>query len=203
MIELLLPKRCAGCGAPGQSLCDACRVVLSHPPQRIFTPVDPLVPVWAFAPYSGVHRQVVLGMKERGRRDVPRLLGAVVLAGLEYLAAQGEIPDLESVELVPAPTRRCSARLRGGDPVTLVAQASGCAVCCCVEHAETVADSVGLDASARRRNLAGGVVLRRKPTRQVVIVDDVVTTGATISATVSTLLAANVQVVGAIALAHA
>ncbi|WP_083984488.1 ComF family protein [Corynebacterium epidermidicanis] len=202
-MELLLPKHCAGCRAPGEALCPACRRHLARPPQRIFTRVDPHIPVWSFGPYAGVHRALVLGMKERGRRDVPAFLGPVLAAGVEFLAARGELPEPAELDLVPAPTRRRSARLRGGDPVTLVARASGLAVCAAVVHGSQVRDSVGLDATARRKNLSGGVKLERIPVRKVLIVDDVVTTGATIAATAAVLMAANVQVVGALAISHA
>ncbi|QGU02684.1 DNA utilization protein GntX [Corynebacterium kalinowskii] len=198
MIELLLPKHCAGCGAAGRALCSACRRHLARPPRRIFTPVDPHIPVWALGPYSGVHREVVLGMKERGRRDIPAYLGAVLGSGIEHLAARGELPEPESLTLVPAPTKSASARLRGGDPVTAVAKSSGLRVAGCVRHGSQVGESVGLSASARRRNLAGKVILDRIPPAPVLLVDDVVTTGSTLAETASVLFAANVQVAGAL-----
>ncbi|MEJ5928396.1 ComF family protein [Corynebacterium sp. H128] len=202
-MELLLPKHCAGCGEPGQSLCSACRRQLANTPQRLFTPVDPHVPVWVLSPYAGVHRELILAMKERGRRDVPPLLGSVVNAALLYLAARGEIPELSELRLVPAPTKRTSARKRGGDPVTAVCRGTDAAVSCCVRHSAQVRDSVGLDSAARRKNLAGNVVLTTIPTGPVVIVDDVVTTGATIAATAAVLFAANVQVAGVLAICGA
>ncbi|MEJ5997388.1 ComF family protein [Corynebacterium sp. H130] len=165
--------------------------------------MDPHIPVWALGNYSGVHREALLAMKERGRRDVPQFLGAVVRSGLEYLAARGELPEVEELTLVPAPTRRASARLRGGDPVTLVARASGANVVSCVRHGSQVKESVGLDASSRQRNLAGNVVLEAIPPSPVVILDDVVTTGSTISVTSALLLAAKVQVAGALVICAA
>lgn len=198
MIELLLPKHCAGCGAAGQSLCSACRRALARPPHRIFTLVDPHIPVWAMGPYAGVHRELVLGMKERGRRDVPPFLGAAIRAGIEYLAAKGELPETGQLTLVPAPTKRSSARLRGGDPVTAVARAAEVAVESCVYNSESVGESVGLSAVARRRNLSGKVTLRARPRSPVLLLDDVVTTGSTLSETAAVLFAANVQVAGAL-----
>lgn len=203
MIELLLPKHCAGCGAPGATVCTACQRALAQPPQRIFTQVNPHIPVWALGTYAGVHRAMVLGMKERGRRDVPAVLGPVLHAAAQYLVARGELPELDEIQVVPAPTKRASARMRGGDPVTLVARAARFDVVSCVEHSRAVRESVGLDAVARRKNLAGGVVRTGVPTKPALIVDDVVTTGATISATAAVLMAANVQVVGALAICFA
>lgn len=198
MMELLLPKHCAGCGAAGKTLCSACRRHLARPPHRIFTPVDPHLPVWALGTYAGVHRELVLAMKERGRRDVPAYVGAALGAAVEYLAARGELPEPELVTLVPAPTKKSAARLRGGDPVTAVARASGLKVTNCVWHDDRVGESVGLSAADRRQNLAGRVKLEKVPTSPVLLVDDVVTTGSTLSQTAAVLFSANVQVVGAL-----
>lgn len=200
MMELLLPRHCAGCGAFGETMCRACRRSLVSPPKRVFTPVDPHVPVWALGNYSGVHRELVLGVKERGRRDVPPFLGAVLRSAVDYLAARGEVPDAQELALVPAPTRAVSARLRGGDPVTLMARASGISVMPCVRHGAKVRDSAGLSAAERRRNLQGAVELTAIPSSPVLIVDDVVTTGSTLAATTAVLFAAKVQVVGALSI---
>ena len=69
MLELLFPKSCAGCGAAGVSLCASCQEELRRVPHRVSCTVDPRVPVWALSPYAGAHRQLVISMKERGRRD--------------------------------------------------------------------------------------------------------------------------------------
>lgn len=203
MIELILPKHCGGCGAAGQTLCSACRRHLSRPPERVFTPVDPHIPVWALGKYAGVHRELVLGMKERGRRDVPQYLGAVLASSISFLAARGELPEPEVLTLVPAPTRAASARGRGGDPVTAVCRSAGLRVAPCVRHSKRVRDSVGLSAQERMRNLSGGIEITSVPASPTILVDDVVTTGATLAATSATLFAANVQVVGALVICAA
>ena len=69
MLELLFPKSCAGCGAAGVSLCASCQEELRRVPHRVSCTVDPRVPVWALSPYAGAHRQLVISVKERGRRD--------------------------------------------------------------------------------------------------------------------------------------
>src|SRR5699024_12739961 len=60
-------------------------------------------------------RNIILAMKESNNRAVRPHVGAVIHAALDYLVARGEIPA--TVALVPAPTRKKSAALRGGDPV--------------------------------------------------------------------------------------
>ena len=187
MLELLFPKSCAGCGAAGVSLCTSCQEELRRVPHRVSCTVDPRVPVWALSPYAGAHRQLVISMKERGRRDACAYVGAAVRAAVDFLAARGELPFAVDLTLVPAPTRARSARLRGGDTVTAVCASSGLSTVPCVQHRSSVRDSVGLDAAARRRNLAEGVDLLQVPPSPVLLVDDVVTTGATVEATCAVL----------------
>lgn len=202
-MDLLLPRRCAGCAAPGEHLCPRCRQALRTPPRRIHTRVGPHVPVWSLGPYDGTHRRVVLAMKEHRHLAVRGLLGPVLAAAVEFLQARGEVAAVPAPVLVPAPTRARAARLRGGDPVTDVCRASGLAVSEALRHRPGVADQVGLGVGERRRNLAGALELRRIPADPVLLVDDVATTGSTLAASSEALLAAGCRVVGAIVICHA
>lgn len=200
-MDLLLPRHCAGCGAPSEHVCARCREVLRSPPRRIHTRVDPHVPVWSFGPYADTHRRVVLAMKEHRNLAVRRHLGAVLAAGIRHLQARGELID--APVLVPAPTRARQARLRGGDPVAAVCRASGWPVVDALRHGDRVADQVGLGVEKRRENLAGAVQIQRLPGAPVLLIDDVATTGATLAASSEVLFAAGCTVVGAIVICHA
>ncbi|EEI15894.1 hypothetical protein HMPREF0298_2335, partial [Corynebacterium lipophiloflavum DSM 44291] len=107
MFELVLPRRCAGCAAAGQVLCEKCQHALAALPYRVSTGVDTLAPVFVLGPYAGAHRGIVLSMKERANLAVRRHAGMLLDAALTHLEARGEIP--EGAVLVPAPTRRAAA----------------------------------------------------------------------------------------------
>lgn len=201
--DLLLPRQCAGCRAPGEVLCPRCREELSQPPFLVSPRIDPGVPVWALGPYSPVRRGVIVQMKEYANFAVRRHVGAVIAAALRTLCARGEL--VTDPVLVPAPTRRRSARLRGGDPVDAVGRASGFPTVAALTYAPGVRDSVGLGANDRRANIAGAVRLVRAlpPGRQVVLIDDVVTTGATLATAAGVLAVTGVPLVGALTFAAA
>lgn len=202
--ELLLPRACAGCHAPGHVLCPACQRHWSNPPYRITTRVDARVPIWALGPYSQIRQRTVVSIKERNNTEVRGCVAAVLRAGVETLWARGEVP--EEAVLVPAPTRRRAARQRGGDPVQELCLRSGIPCTPLCHYRASVKDSVGLSADQRLANVTGAVCVRGVPgpsPSPALIVDDVATTGATVRATAAALWEAGFTVVGALVLAAA
>lgn len=158
---------------------------------------------------------MLLGAKERGRRDARDVCSALIAGTFRWLWANGYLPDPRVVPwvLVPAPTTRRASRQRGGDLVTRWCQDTAQAICGDITVAPvlrsrgTKRDQVGLSATARRKNLSGAVTVdkrewerhtrsRRASTArtaahspQVILVDDVVTTGSTCAESVLVLRA--------------
>lgn len=193
--------------------CDACAAELSvaaGEPRVVNPRVDPLVPVFALGRYAGARRRAILAMKEHGRRDLVAPLARALAVGMHRLLVWGMVET--PLTVVPAPTRRVAARRRGGDPVTRMARIAAATFAAPADITVVPAlrmkalarDSVGLDRSARERNIAGRVLLRgRLPRGEVVIIDDVITTGATARESVRILHAAGTRVTAVLTIAAA
>ncbi len=196
LLDLVLPRDCAGCAAPGRTVCGPCRAgLIGAPFTHLPTPAPAgLPPVVAAAVYGGTVRTLLLAHKERGRTTLVGPLGALLA---EAVAAHGP-----GVVLVPVPSSPAVVRARGHDHARRLAVAAGrrarLPVAPVLLGARAVADQSDLDAQGRADNLAGALVARR--TRwgsPVVIVDDVITTGATLAEAARALRAAGAEVRGA------
>lgn len=220
-LDLVLPRTCPGCGGP-EPWCAGCAGTLAARPRLVALPESTLdaavgmslPPARALARYAGPVRAAILAAKERGRSDLPPLLGQAVGRALVRLRRSALVPD--EVWIVPAPSRRSAARRRGGDPVLAMAVVAArslasigllAGVAPCLYTAGRARDSVGLDSAGRLANLDGRVRFRPAaappPGAQVVLLDDVLTTGATLVASCRTLAAAGIEVVTGLALAAA
>lgn len=202
LLDLVLPRSCAGCGAGGPVLCPACRRVLAGPPVGFVRPQPcpaGLPSVVAALPYEGVAAALLLGHKERGRLHLTRPLG-VALAGAARLLATGP------VLLCPVPSVPAAVRARGHDHAWRLTSSTALALAVPAARlllpTRAVADQAGLSTAARAANLAGALRARPPRTRlRVVVVDDVMTTGATLAEATRALRAAGHDVAGAAVLA--
>lgn len=179
LLDLVLPRGCGCCRAPGATICTRCRRQLHAGPFRIAPRVDPGVPCWTLGDYTGARRAAVVAIKERGRRDLCRPVGAGLAEAIGRLRVVGELDDdlISPLVIVPAPMRAAAARRRGGDPVLAICRAAAAQldrppryrvgrrggpteVAPILALDRGARDSVGLSAAQRRANLAGRLRLR-------------------------------------------
>ena len=160
------------------------------------------VRVWAPLAYEGAARGVVRALKFSGARRAARAMAAAVVA----TAPPGW---LDGRALVPVPLHPARARSRGYNQAALVARAvadrTGLALDDCLVRAGPRGTQVGRDRAQRLAGIAGSVSVRTghagAPPRAL-LVDDVVTTGATLSACARALLERGSREVIAIAYAR-
>jgi predicted amidophosphoribosyltransferase len=208
LVDLVLPRSCAGCGAEGDLVCRACSAVLSTTaaPTRPRPCPQGFPATFAVTEYEGSARAMVLAHKEHGRLALARPLG-VALAG-SVSAAVGTASG--PVVLVPVPSRRSATRQRGHDPLLRMTKCAArvlradrpTKVAALLVARRRLADQAGLSGTGRAANLAGAHRVRRWAARPgpgsvVIVVDDVVTTGASLAEAVRALRSAGLDVHGA------
>jgi len=206
LLDLVLPRSCAGCSLAGPLLCPRC----AAPLRRAAEPTQPrpcpagFPPTWAVSAYDGPVRAAVLAHKEHGRLALARPLGEALARSVAGAVDSAPGP----VVLVPVPSRAAATRQRGHDPVLRMARVAAAwlreqgvdaRVSPLLRARRRLADQAGLSAGARTVNLGGAHRVRprvRLPGDHdcVVLVDDVVTTGASLTEATRALLTAGVPV---------
>lgn len=177
----VLGVRCAGCGEPGAALCTSCTSRLQSAPAGGVT---------AAVSYRGVGREAITALKYRNQRQVAAALAAelarrlVGSAGLHGLAGRHRRARQLADVVTWAPTSAARRRTRGYDQAELVARALARELglpCRRLLHRTHGGPQTGAGRAAR---LAGPTFVARpsRRSRRVLVVDDVVTTGATLSA---------------------
>jgi ComF family protein len=230
--QLLWPARCAACdglvpaSAAFCSPCEASLLVADPACPRCALPVDLLAggvqngcaacagSDWAFdravaaLVYGGSIADAIIGLKHGGRRHAARSLAVFVVPMLASAAADG----VDAI--VPVPLHPRKLRTRGFNQALVIARYARAMAGrrvppilpdALVRTRDTV--ELGRAGPRERRDRVDGAFAVRKPAvidgRYVLVLDDVMTTGATVSACASALRAAGARKVTVAALARA
>ena len=147
--------------------------------------------------YEGVGKEIVHALKYRGYTRVVEKLAVPLLSG----TLRGTAP-FDAV--VPVPIHRKRLRKRGFNQAALLAHglAHGinAGVSDTLQVVRSTRDQVELSAAERRANVAGAFAPKARARGRLLLVDDVLTTGATLSACAGALLRAGAAEVHAVTL---
>src|SRR4051794_12646982 len=216
LLDLAFPARCPGCGREGRPICGGCEPSLDA---RLALPAGvaiglpsdvpaPLLQLEWCAPFGGLVRRALHELKYGGETRLAEPLGEAVARRWSRVGVGGDV-------IVPVPVHAERRRHRGYDQAELIAAVAARALnvpmAPLIERARATTAQFDLDRRTRASNVEGAFRLRGgRPAssgsslrgRWIVLVDDVVTTGATLSACARPLLDAGAIGVSAVTVAR-
>jgi ComF family protein len=201
-LDWLAPPECPGCDAAcprATGFCAACRDAIESEPVRELEGL-PLLTAGAFA---GPLARAIVGLKYKGRHDFAASIGRLLAGRIGPWRH-----DWAELSLVPVPLHPQRLAERGYNQSALLARAlarhTGAAVeCHALRRVAHGPRQATLGRRARLENVADGFRPRRHAGRlSVALIDDVVTTGATLTACLTALRSAGATPRAVIAVAR-
>jgi ComF family protein len=202
VLDLLAPRRCAGCDALAcehdAAFCDACAPLI----EQAGAAWRPPRPEAAAFVYGGPLADAIARMKYARRPELARPLGALLA---EASRAYAGLVD----RVMPLPLHPLRLRERGFNQSAVLAAAVARSLglpldAASLRRVRRTDDQAGLSRARRAENVRAAFALRaRMPAARVLLIDDVRTTGATLAEAARALLEAGCLEVRTLALARA
>jgi len=218
ILDMVLPRSCAGCGASGEDFCLACRASAKPPRDEAFA-APWLISLWSYREERV--RMAVRSLKYRGRKPIAKIFAEALYDKLLEDLAEKEMFSGEIFEvlgsgtylLVPIPLSRARMQKRGFNQSELIAReiariSSGAflletGILKRVKNTEH--QTLLKNREERVKNLAGSFAAAKPDAVRgqiIILIDDVATTGATLMGARGVLLAAGAKRVYAATVAH-
>lgn len=193
LISTFFPPQCLRCGRLEYDLCADCRLSVKAEPGASLTGIDS---VFSAGNYSGWLRDCVLAYKSGKKSNAQGLVSVL----LQILSAVQFSPDY----LVGIPSTKTKVKSRGYDTVghlcEIMSNRSNFKHAQVLKFGHQVSSQVGLTRSQRQQNLHDAFTVRMPISGKILLVDDVITTGATVSAAAQKLRIAGAKTIFAISL---
>lgn len=212
LVDVIWPRDCCVCGAPGRVLCQACRRHLAMHQPRWSGDIDHRVPIITSGDFTGVLHDVVWAYKEHRIRSLATPLGGLLAEAIaSTLPTPMYVGEPEGIDCVGIPMSARAHWNRGDDLVGRIldvaireARASGLLLqrVHALQYVRPTKDQRHLGAQDRWTNVTESLTVRRRSRQPVIVVDDVITTGATVSEAVRALTHAGVHVHAVVAIAR-
>jgi ComF family protein len=216
-LDLALPAKCVGCGREGEPMCATCARQLDSrlelpPGVPIGLPADlprGILQLEWCAPYGGAVRNALHDLKYAGEKRLAVPLGSAIARRWARAGAGGDV-------FVPVPVHAERLGKRGYDQAELLAGVAArdlrLPMAPILERVRATTAQFDLDRRRRATNVIGAFRIRPRSGRYttgaplegrwIVLVDDVMTTGATLSACAAALRDAGALGVSAITVAR-
>ena len=204
----VFPAECAGCGQPDVRVCSVCDELLRAQPRMVplaSADAQTSLPVLSCGEYDETFARVLSAFKESARTGLARNFAPRLRAGVtEILAHLPDAPAQIPARFVAPPSTLANRRVRGFEPLELIARQAGITLWQPLESARRREDQATLGVSARADNMRHSLRARGYLAgASVILIDDLMTTGSTLREMTRALVVAGVRVRGAVVLAHA
>jgi predicted amidophosphoribosyltransferase len=157
----------------------------------------PHFPIYSAVTYSPIAGKVILSAKENGLLSADRLIVGALKHALRYC-----IEEQGAASLVPIPSRKSVARLRGrqfiADLSRQLSSETGLPLYENLRHIRTVRDQSSLDAKSRFANIDGALISQKFFSGKAFLIDDLITTGATLNEAARALRMQGIEVAAAV-----
>jgi len=183
ILDILLPKKCVGCGKEGQYICKDCELFLSEVP-----PSKEVVSVWE---YEGLMEKLIWKIKYEGMYDIINTLVEKAFEKMEL-----NLPEDTSITYVPMYKKK--EKQRGFNQAELIAKKVGKLtnkeiIPLLIKIKDNISQ-VGLNPQERKENVKNVFKYSENGSRKnVLLVDDVYTTGATMNECIKVLKKAGIK----------
>ena len=210
----VFPTECAGCGHPDVRVCSECAELLRAQPRFIPLPgsePNATLPVVSCGEYGETLARMLHAFKESARTGLARDFAPRLRAGIDEFLAQRPHAHAHAhthahvpARFVVPPSTRVNRRLRGFEPLELVARHAGITLWQPLVSVRRRQDQATLGVSARADNMRHSLRARGDLAgASIILIDDLMTTGSTLTEMARALVASGAQVTGAVVLAHA